>query len=455
MGKGHSDTLFQIKYYHSKLLKCQTMCLLSLCSLSCKNVPFLCFHSRDEVVSRPVLGPDMSEGVFCFKDKLSNGTWLGYNMKSHVFVALTNVRNVLRNREPDAVLASRGRIVMDALQDDGYLSHKTLFQNYSNLGYDEIDVDVLRCPRKFRPFNLVITRLCQCIGEEHDPSTCTVTLYLSNVAFSDMEVQKVQQFGTFEQSLTTVEEIVRSDALDATKVEDALYCGEYCIVRKLPDGVHALSNSFVNDKRWVKVSAAQRSFSQVCKLANSLPANISTGFIESPSYLDEAFGQIDDDMKTELHHVLSGNPNGWKSLLCLLAMVTITMVNADPLPLKNILEKWDNFDWSPIPEAFEKILQSYRFIPYQEKTDYGTRALTFVVQIGRHFYFAFSSTDHLMSNTTEAKSIVEKFHPIGWKQEIRNVIDEIMTQADKDQSRNSFSEVKFGPLFWKVYKFDI
>jgi hypothetical protein len=70
------------------------MCILGLLLGAHPDVKFAVAHSRDEVLSRPAAPPSMLEGedVIFGRDEREGGTWLGYNRRTGVFVALTNVR---------------------------------------------------------------------------------------------------------------------------------------------------------------------------------------------------------------------------------------------------------------------------------------------------------------------------------------------------------------------------
>ena len=89
------------------------MCILAVVSGASHEFPFICFHNREELRSRPTGPVEMRNGIISGVDLQAGGTWMGFNAVSHRFVALTNWRSRI---SPPPNKVSRGLLVSRLLE---------------------------------------------------------------------------------------------------------------------------------------------------------------------------------------------------------------------------------------------------------------------------------------------------------------------------------------------------
>uniref|UniRef100_A0A6U4SR30 Transport and Golgi organization protein 2 n=1 Tax=Neobodo designis TaxID=312471 RepID=A0A6U4SR30_NEODS len=102
------------------------MCILGMCccpgstwatSATTARFPIVVVNNRDEYLSRPTtpFSVDPVTGIACFRDGLAGGTWMGINVKTRAFAALTNSRDAYTGRHGDE---SRGQLIVRALMPE-------------------------------------------------------------------------------------------------------------------------------------------------------------------------------------------------------------------------------------------------------------------------------------------------------------------------------------------------
>lgn len=89
------------------------MCLLGL--LAWRRGAFVLLHIRDEILTRDVKLPSLGSRIIGGIDLLAGGTWMGVDVGSGRFAALTNVRRKLPS---PASPTSRGELVSRYLQGE-------------------------------------------------------------------------------------------------------------------------------------------------------------------------------------------------------------------------------------------------------------------------------------------------------------------------------------------------
>jgi len=86
--------------------------------------PFICAHIRDEYWNRETLEIKVdNEGILSANDQnVTNATWMGLNVRTGSFVALTNVRRnkIVPNSDGIEEMRSRGLLVRDLLNGKPY-----------------------------------------------------------------------------------------------------------------------------------------------------------------------------------------------------------------------------------------------------------------------------------------------------------------------------------------------
>lgn len=116
-------------------------------ALGCsQEFPFILLHNRDEEYSRPTGQPELlHDGIYCQKDLLAGGTWMGLNVHTGALAALVNVRG--REMMP-ASRVSRGQIVSEILRGAEVSSRSECYK-YSILRSDNIFPQRGQVPRVF------------------------------------------------------------------------------------------------------------------------------------------------------------------------------------------------------------------------------------------------------------------------------------------------------------------
>jgi len=91
------------------------MCILSMALDAHPDLPLVLTHNRDEFHARTASHVQQhDDGVLCALDAESGGTWMGVNVRTGAFAALTNVRC----GRPPAPTRSRGELVARVLRGD-------------------------------------------------------------------------------------------------------------------------------------------------------------------------------------------------------------------------------------------------------------------------------------------------------------------------------------------------
>lgn len=116
------------------------MCLIFFSWKSHPAYKFILAANRDEFYERPTTKAEFwdTKDIFAGRDLKAKGTWLGVS-KSGKFGALTNYRDPSMIKS-DAI--SRGRLIVDYLEDSALLPEKYLKESVS--------------PEVYNPFNLLI-----------------------------------------------------------------------------------------------------------------------------------------------------------------------------------------------------------------------------------------------------------------------------------------------------------
>jgi hypothetical protein len=106
------------------------MCILTVAVNAHEDFPLVLLHNRDEYYDRTATELTQREDILGAFDELSGGTWMGVNVHTGRFAALTNVRS--RERECDGpARRSRGELVMRVLRGDDAATDPTT-QSYTN-----------------------------------------------------------------------------------------------------------------------------------------------------------------------------------------------------------------------------------------------------------------------------------------------------------------------------------
>ena len=135
------------------------MCILA-CGLDIRNdFPLVVLHLRDEHISRETLGPSYDDPIIAAKDTISGGSFMGFNVLTGAFAALTNVRLKGGAQPPQA--ASRGKLVQSILErnwEDG--DNYAFPQSLSTLPSSDSDPALRPLGSDFASFNLLCGRIC-------------------------------------------------------------------------------------------------------------------------------------------------------------------------------------------------------------------------------------------------------------------------------------------------------
>lgn len=183
--------------------------------------PFICAHIRDEFWNRETLEIKVdNEGILSANDQnVTNATWMGLNVRTGSFVALTNVRprKIVSKCDSTEEMRSRGLLVRDLL------TGKT---------YDE----VWDGTRKYNGFNLIHYNL----KEENDPR------FISNRPHST-------KFGLDEHFISSND--FQSSSLSFNKTSNVI----------------SFANGWLNDwEQWPRVNVLSKRLRMLSKNINSL-----------------------------------------------------------------------------------------------------------------------------------------------------------------------------------------
>lgn len=103
------------------------MCLLTVAANAHDDYPLIVLHNRDEYFQRSTTPLRLRDDVLCATDQISGGTWMGLNVRTGQFAALTNVR---ANMGPSA---SRGELVFRMLRGDQAAASSDEYKCYNLL----------------------------------------------------------------------------------------------------------------------------------------------------------------------------------------------------------------------------------------------------------------------------------------------------------------------------------
>ncbi|KAL0476268.1 Tango2, partial [Acrasis kona] len=199
-------------------------CILGVAVRAHPQYPLIIVDNRDEYYTRPTKDAEIEEstGILCGRDMSAGGTWCGLHTKTGDFSVLTNVFEP--NRKPSvAHPISRGRLV----------------ETFINGEYErDVDKSILPDWESYMGFNLVFGNLYRFAREQqkinageknaHQPSI----YYLSN----------------------------RSSSSPSTHQEPK--------VQRLSQGVHVVSNSYMDDTSWPKVKFLKQEMEKILTQTN-------------------------------------------------------------------------------------------------------------------------------------------------------------------------------------------
>lgn len=203
------------------------MCILGLLFGVHPDIPFLCCHNRDEVFTRPVHHPYEAQRIVFGRDISGGGTWLGLNRDSGLFVALTNVA---RKKDAPHGAHSRGQLVMRLLDGTGPLSIEVIRAAVAGRPVGsptELEGASVDLGAPYAGFNIIVAMIS-------DKTEC---YFLTN--------RPVAKEGH-------PHEVITVGGAGPTQHLSVLPL-TLAAVWRLPQGMHALSNSTLNDESWLKV----------------------------------------------------------------------------------------------------------------------------------------------------------------------------------------------------------
>lgn len=308
------------------------MCVLGLALSSgpSPSIPLLCLHNRDETLERPVLPITLYGPLLYSKDTRGGGTWMGLNVCTGVFAALTNVRSI-EVGDVTASCASRGLLVLRLLSGDIPLTALAGAAASSSEG-GETDLGSI-----YGGFNVVVSGL---YAKE------TSAFVMSN-------------------RMPTASDHAIAHATGAW-------------VRAILPGAHALSNSFFDDDRWAKVRFLR---AEVPRVVGAWPA-LQGGESDQPTYVEPP-GPIDVALSM-LPELLQASGD----LLQLRALPQAASgASCGGEPSESLAgfssAMAGGLAWSPLPPAEEAHLQSHLFLdPVSLRgTLEATRATTAVMKL--------------------------------------------------------------------------
>lgn len=401
--------------------------------------------------ARPVSPPHVEQSIIYGTDLREGGTWMGYNRDSRVLVALTNVRHKEAPTPKNGV--SRGKLVLNILKQEGITlndiksiahSHRADAGALSQAGSATAGTDasvgaqpsassipaLLDLGAEYGPCNLLVAELS---GGESE------AFFLSNCHFIHDKAGTAQhQPGSGISGKTGTGQSLR-----------------FASVERVSAGCHALSNSGLDDARWPKVAWLKQQLESVqsdLPLLEELHVRygaqkraVGTEHASDMGQAGSVRGVVPDQHQGDgsassltsaseaqqvpaatasippehsRHHHHHQRDQDSIAMEAEGALVEAVLNRIVPLMTRqeSVLAPTpstgeggtgassaaagdtsmadQDLSWSTLPHNLEAQLQQRVFIPRMQSFDYGTRALTVVMQVkNRATYYCYSSFD--------------------------------------------------------------
>ncbi|KAL0488960.1 transport and golgi organization protein [Acrasis kona] len=192
------------------------MCILAFAVNVHPEFPIVIIDNRDEITKRPTKDAELEKEtqIICGRDMTAGGTWCGIHSKTGQFAVLTNVYEPTTKKN----LTSRGKLV-DLFIKGNSADSKNILSNWTD----------------FMGYNLLFGNVKEFLRPNNKEQPC---LYFASN---------------------------RTCTFPTQPVEPTLH--------KLHDGVHCVSNSFLNDESWPKVKYLREELEKALKDQNN--ANLS------------------------------------------------------------------------------------------------------------------------------------------------------------------------------------
>lgn len=226
----------RVKFLMTRMTRdiaCFRMCLIVVSVNQRDDLPFVCMHNRDEDLSRATVMPDplLQPEVIFGSDKLFPGsTWMGLNRRKGYFACLNNVRSK-HFTEPLANRTSRGLLVQTFLTapfltvDEKQDEQQQQLMPATTRAAKKLNAVIQPLGGQFPGFSMLHCNLFTAL-----PLRC---MLLSNRPHPPL-------FGD--------------------EFKGSSNMGGHAVI---PDGCHAMSNSFFDDFSWPKVSYIRKEVNKI------------------------------------------------------------------------------------------------------------------------------------------------------------------------------------------------
>lgn len=327
------------------------MCLLGLILCPGADVPLLLVHNRDEFFDREALIPDLNNGagIVAPVDVRSGGTWFGVSRATGLTVALTNAS---RRWPTPPGYRSRGSLVADVLA--GRLPSLQPARMFAACAAAGGAAALVALGAPIAGFSLIIA--------SHASGAPPEAYYVTNrptKTFIDAMQLPADRAGL----------ILSVDAGGLCELS-----ADAAIVMPVAPGVHALSNSSLDDVRWAKVSWLRERLAELTHAPHP-PVGASVGLDDEDDSDSLTCGASAADMRT---------------LRALLAEVVPVLTHSAPLDSASCMP---DVSWSPLSPELERHLQDHAFVPPLGDIRYGTREIAITVRVRGTTFFVFRAFD--------------------------------------------------------------
>ena len=347
---------------------------------------------------------------------------MGYNTKTGILVSLTNVRNRSVITPKNAL--SRGELVLNLLEHAIPTSSNTIpninlphshslsphitFDHIRTIGMTSTS-NSLDLGQEYGPCNVIIASLMGQDGKYSDTyvpeayflSNCVIPTptpspYATPNISGPLNNESSPVFPTTTSTTATIPSnltISTTDSIPSMTVpKHPSFASRYATVKRIDPGIHVLSNSVLDDENWDKVRYLKQQLTKFTTNEYSFPT--LQELIQRYQPKSTLPPSMDKDYSVSIANSAEFINEAEISLVeIVLKQLVPLMITPTPVPIEEQISSKGDLSWSPLHSELESKLQQHIFVPHNQVYNYGTRALSIVIQVGKSIYYCYSSFD--------------------------------------------------------------